>query len=342
LYQDDNEIRNRVLPSHQFLPYSTNKKNPLNVTAIIKFMGEMKKKPEGKQRAKTVQKYWIYTAEEFIAMDSDGELVMEDMIDNDGINEFGILPFVFVSKSRYLLVPTPDKDDLRMSILFPVLLTDLNFAAKFLAHSVFYGIDVDADQMQLSPDAVWIFKSDAEGKKPEVGTITPQVSITDVLTLAKEQLASWLDTKNVKVGNVGNLNGDSASSGIAKVIDEADTTAERKRQAKLFKKVEREYWRILATMHNRLLEAGVIRGRKKFSDPENINVQITYQEQRPIMSRLDKINELKEENQAGFKSKETAIKELNPDMGDDAIAEEIERMNNEETTFIDMDENISE
>jgi hypothetical protein len=341
-FYNDDGIKNRVLPSHQFLPYSNDRKNKLKVTAIIKFMGSFKKKAQGRVRSKTVQKYWIYSKDEFMAMDSDGELVIEDMLENDGINSYGVLPFVFVSKSRYMLVPTPDKDDLKMSVLFPVLLTDLNFAAKMLAHSVFYGIDIDAENLHLSPDAVWIFKSDKQGTKPEVGTITPQVSITDVITLAKEQLGSWLETKNIKAGSVGQIDSKNFASGISKVIDEADTTVERKRQSKVFKKVERSYWRVLAIMHNRLLEAGILRNKKKFSDPENLIVKVTHADQRPIMSRIEKINELKEENQAGFKSKETCIKELNPNMSEGQISSEIDRIENESTFTIEEENQDNE
>ena len=331
---EDNGLELRVLPSHQFLPYGNDSKNPLKVSAIIKFMGDMTKKPDNRIRSKTVKRYWVYTADEFMSIDSDGELIEEDMIENEGINPFGVLPFVFVSKSRYLLVPKPDKDDLKMAILFPVLLTDLNFAAKFLAHSIFYGIDIDSDNLKLSPDSVWIFKSDEDGKKPEIGTIKPEVSIQDVLLLAKEQIASWLDTKNVKVGNVGQMNASSASSGISKIIDESDTSRERKRQEKFFKKVELELWRVLASMHNSLVAAKRITNMKTFSDPDNLVVNITYVDQKPMQSRKDKIEELKLEVDARFKSRSTAIKQLNPNMSEDEIEEELALIDNENTLYM--------
>lgn len=335
LYEDEG-LKPRVLPSHQFLPYGNDPKNPLKVTAIIKFMGEMVKEPEvsGLKRRKTCKKYWVYSADEFMAIDSDGKLVEEDMVETEGINPYGVLPFVFVSKSRYLLVPKPDKDDLKLSILFPVLLTDLNFAAKFLAHSIFYGIDIDSDNLKLSPDAVWIFKSDEEGKKPEIGTIKPEVSIQDVLTLAKEQIAAWLDTKNIKAGNVGDVSAGSAASGIAKIIDESDTSRERKKQEKFFKQVELQFWRVLATMHNELVKAKRIKNMKSFSEPKDLVVNVKYVEQKPLQSRLDVITELKTERDAGFVSTETAIKQLNPDMTDEEIELEMERIDGERTVTI--------
>jgi len=343
LYENNNNgVEQRVLPSHQFLPYSDDKKNPLHITAIIKFMGEYKKVPAGRVREKTVRRYWIYTATEFMAIDSDGELIPEDMAESEGINPYGVIPFIFVSKSRYLLVPMPDEDDLKMSILFPVLLTDLNFAAKFLAHSIFYGIDIDADNLKLSPDAVWIFKSDADGKKPEIGTIKPEVSIEEVVGLAKEQIEAWLDTKNIKAGTAGKVGSSNMASGLSKIVDEADTSVARKSQEKFFKKVELEFWKTLSTMHNKLIEARMITNKKAFSETSDLVVSVTYQEQLPIVSRSAQIAELKLENEAGFKSKQTAIKQLNPELTPEEIEEEIVLIDEERTITIEEPEDGNE
>ena len=336
LYEDEG-IKARVLPSHLFLPFGNDDKSPTKVSAIIKFMGEFKKVPKGKIREKTLRRYWITSATEFLSIDSDGDVIEEDMVENEGVNEYGVLPYVFISKSRYLLVPKPDKDDLKMSILFPVLITDLNFAAKMLAHSVFYGIDIDAENLKMSPDAVWLFKSDVDGKKPEIGTITPSVSIQDVLLLAKEQIAAWLETKNIKVGSLGSADGANFASGVSKLIDESDTTVERKRQVKMFKKVELSFWEILSTMHNTLVEHGRITGMKIFSNPKELKIKVVHAEQRPLLSRKEKVEELKLERDAGFKSTETSIKELNPAMTEEQIAEEVARIEAESVIIVEDD-----
>lgn len=332
LYGDD-YIEPRVLPSHMFLPYSNDSKNPTRVTAVIKFMGEYKGF-DGKIK----NKYHVISADEFISIDDEGNLFLEDMEENEGVNEYGVIPYVFVSKSRYLLVPMPDKDDLKMSILFPVLMTDLNFAAKFMAHGIYYGVDIDSDNLQISPDAFWNFKSDDEGKTPQVGTIKSDISIDGVLTLAREQIAAWLDTKNIKVGSIGKISGDNAASGISKMVDEADTTMERKAQAKFFQRVELELWRVLAQMHNVKVEARQITGLGTFSDPKKLKVSVAYKEQKPVMSRKEKIDELKAEVDAGFKSKRRAIEELNPHEEIDQMIEEIE---NEGAIFVRQELDLS-
>lgn len=317
IYEDDG-LKNRVIPSHLFLPYGNDSKNPTKVTAIIKFMGSSQD-----AQGNTVNKYYVTSNEEFIAIDSKGNLLLEEMGETEGLNPYGVMPYIFVSKSRYLLVPMPDKDDLKMSVLFPVLMTDLNFAAKYMAHSIFYGVDIDSDNLKISPDAFWNFKSDEDGKTPQVGTIKSNVSIDEVLTLAKEQIAAWLDTKNIKVGSIGKMDAGNAASGISKMVDEADTTMERKAQAKFFKKVELEFWRVLAQMHNTLVSSREIKGLGVFSNPEALKVNVIYVDQKPVMSRKEKIEELKLEVDSGFKSRKRAIKELNPSEDEEVILEEI-------------------
>ena len=312
-------VKTRQLPSTMFLPYSDDVVNPLRVTAMIKFMGSYSK-ASANHTARTVERFWVYTEDEFMAIDSDGELINGDMEENEGRNDLGVIPFVYINKSRSLLVPMPDKDDLAISVLVPVLLTDLNFAAKFLAHSVFYGIDVDINQMKLSPDAVWIFKSDAsgEGNTPQIGTIKPEVSINDVLTLIREQLNAWLDTKSIKTSGMGNVNENSVS-GISKIIDEADITLDRKQQMRIFREAEVEYWRTLAKIHNKAATAGAIENKSLFSDPEKLIVKVEYSEQKVIENRVDIIDRLIKEVDAGFKSTKSAISELNPKKTEDEV-----------------------
>lgn len=324
-YIDNGIVKTRNLPSTQFLPYSDDPVNPLRVTAMIKFMGVYKKNGENE-----VEKYWVYTDDEFMAIDSDGELVNEDMEENEGLNSFGVIPFVYINKSRALLVPFPDKDDLAISILVPVLLTDLNFAAKFLAHSVFYGIDIDVDNMKLSPDAVWIFKSDRDGNKPEVGTIKPEVSIEDVLMLAREQLNAWLDTKNIKASTMGKTD-DASASGIAKIIDEADITLDRKQQIRVFREAEVEYWQTLAKIHNEAAQAREISNTALFSSTD-LTVNVEYSEQKVLEARVDVVDRLIKEVSAGFRSARSAVVELNPK----ASPEEIDEMMEEIAPKIDF------
>jgi hypothetical protein len=324
LYEDEGSVNARTLPANMFLPYSDNKANPLKVTAIIKFMGSYQDKDNNK-----INKYWVYSNEEFMPMDSKGEIINEDLGESEGLNPYGVIPFVFVNKSKYLLVPMPDKDDYKMTVLLPVLLTDLNFAAKYMAHSIFYGVDVDTENLKISPDAFWNFQSNDDGKSPQVGTIRPDVSIDEVMNLIKEQMGMWLETKDLKAGSIGALSSNNVASGVSKMIDEADATVNRKSQMSTFSAAENTFWKTLAAIHNEAVASGRIRGLGLFSEPSKLDVNVIYQDQKPAMSRLDIIEEAKSELDAGLTSRRRKIKQLNPEMTDDEVTELLKEIDEE-------------
>jgi len=335
IYEANGHIKTRTIPANMFLPYSDDPVDPLKVTAIIKFMGETVS-----ERGEKVNKYWVYTADEFMPINSNGDVVAEDLGESEGLNPYGVIPFVFVNKSKYLLVPMPDKDDYKMTVLLPVLLTDLNFAAKYMAHSIFYGIDIDSENLKISPDAFWNFQSEEEGKAPQVGTIRPDVSIDEVITLIKEQMGVWLETKDIKAGSIGSINQANVASGVSKMIDEADATVNRKSQISTFQSAEMIFWKTLASVHNEAARSGRLENKAVFSEPMDLEVNVKYPDQKPMQTKLEIIEEASAELEAGLTSKRRMIKRLNPEMSDDEVSELLEEIEKENGVFFEqMDEN---
>ncbi|MCB0370682.1 MAG: hypothetical protein KDD45_14975, partial [Bdellovibrionales bacterium] len=155
-YLDNGTFKVRVLAPYEFTVLSDDAKNPKKITHFVKFMGQTKSKSN-----KTVNVYWIYTNEEFIIADSDGNIL------DAQLNPYGVIPFVYVNASRFKLKPKPDNDSYNNSILIPKLLTDLNYAVQYQSHSIMYGIDLDASNLKGNPDSFWsIQSSEGENKKP--------------------------------------------------------------------------------------------------------------------------------------------------------------------------------
>ena len=185
----------RVIPSHQFWVYSTDRvfQKPTEIvtfaedrTSVLEVTKEM------------VDKFFAYSAEEFLVTDNKGNIDTKEMaaLNNQGINPFGQLPFVYINRSKYKLVPVPDIDMLNMSLIIPMLVTDLYYAVKYLAFGTTYGIDLDFGNLRKSPNAFWDFKSANPGEgSPSVGTIKPEVDITEVLDLIKSSMSLWFTTK---------------------------------------------------------------------------------------------------------------------------------------------------
>jgi len=330
---DKRKIEVRSIPSHQFLVWSNNDFNPLEVTGYIKYMGTI---DDGQGRRRN--KFWAYTDEEFLSFDSDKNVVREDMQENAGVNPFGIIPFSYLTRSNYMLIPEVDTDTLRMATMIPLLLSETSFASMFLANPIIYGVDLDIENLNLSPSVFWDFKSSVDGREPKIGVIKPDLDMTQQIEYTKDLLSLWLETRNIRAGALGKMDADNAASGIALAIREMDTTQDRVNQEKHFKMFESDFWRRLAIIHNTLASAGRLEERRKFVDPENMDVYVEYADQKPIIDDQTKIANVLTLMQAGLISRRMAIKRINEDFDDDDVEQLLNELDSEETIGSQMAE----
>ncbi len=319
VYEHERAIKVRAVMPNKFIAYSDSLIDPTKETIIIKFMGKIeKKKRSGRGFSNhVVEKFWAYSKDEFIAFDSEGEIILKDMSLNEGVNPYGVIPAVYTNRSRYTLVPTPDTDILAMTVLFPILLTDTNFTSQFLSMPILYGIDIDFNNMQISPNAFWDLKSNpASDKQPQLGVVNPNPDLAGQMNIIKEQLALWLESRNIRAGAIGTLTTENFASGISLMVRDMDTTEDRKVQETYFKDAEKEFWWKLATVHNYLLRNGMIDGIRPFSDPDNLDIEISYAGHDMLEDRAAKIERLQKEVEAAFTSRRSAIEQLHPDKKD--------------------------
>lgn len=339
MYYDpqDRAVKFRAIPANSYVVWSNDKVNPLRMTHYVKFMGQFQK--QSRHGSKQVERMWVWTDEEFISIDSDGDLIMQDMDETQGVNQYGVIPFSYVNRSRNLLVPDPDEDNLQLSVNIPVLLTDLNFAHMFQSFGAIYLLDIDAENLKLSPNSILNLKSadrDGETGGGSIGTIKPQVDIDETIRLIKFELDAWMESKNLRAGTAGgSLSADNAASGVSLMIQNADVNEDRKEQEKYFKENEVDFWKRLAKVHNRLAETNQLEMRERFQD-ENLVVNVDYQLPKPMESEDQKISKVKMAIEAGILSKRTAIEKVYPDWDEERVDLEIERMNEEGATSLEV------
>lgn len=301
--------RLRVIPYDRFMVMSEDKVDPLNPTVFIKFMGKYTKyNGRGK---KDCNYYYLYTDEEFLVVDADGDIVESEMGDTNGTNPVGRIPFIYGNRSRIDLIPQPDTDILQMTKMIPVILSDLSGVLMFSCFSIIYGIDIDSENMTMSPNAFWNFKSDPKSEKtPSIGTIKPDADIDVGVNFLASTFAFWLETKGVRVGSIGQLDQGNASSGIAKIIDEMDTFEIRKTNIQFFKNDESNLWILLKDMNNywvktKQLAYGII--------GDNFEPSIEFDEPKPQVNRVEEVNLVVTQMQAGLLTKEIGLTQLYPD-----------------------------
>lgn len=325
-YLDNGVPKIRSIPSDRFYVHSNDPVSPTRPTHFVKFMGSFK---VGGDLRKL---YYGYTDTEFIIFDSHGEVRSELMLNlgnPEGVNIFGRIPFTYINRSLHNLIPKVDTDTLAMTKLIPVLLADCNFCSMFQSFSITYGIDVTDQNLTMSPNAFWSFVSDPNREtKPEIGVIKPDADTDKQLSLIKTELAMWMDSKNIKPGTIGTLNSDNAASGVAKMIDQADTSEDRQRQTMFFSQGEADLLDLIVNhMHPKWMDDPSYVFKKRFTP--NLTFSVRFQDQKPIVDQSVVIDDEIKKIDKRLTTRKAAIKAINPDMTDAQVMELIEQINAE-------------
>lgn len=318
-------IKTRTVATNLFLPYGDDQSDKLKVTVMIKIMGSYQKS-DGKGGFKQATIYHLYSDDEFIIIDEEGAILHGEMERHgveDGINPYGVIPFSYVSRSKYLLVPMTDSDQMAMSVLIPLLMTEVNFGMMFLANPIIYGVDVDIKNLQISPLAFWSVSSDgSQDKSGKLEVLQPNMDIENQSKWIMEQTAVWLETKNIKANHLVNVSGsESISSGIALIIREMDTTEDKKKQTKYFQTFESDYWSRLAKIHNYLADSAMLKDNTRFSD--DFSVKVSFNVNQVIETTEAVYTRTTAAYAAGLLSRKRALQNIFPEWTPEQIDEEL-------------------
>lgn len=313
------QIKTRILEPSQFLIFSDDIISK-EMTVFLKFMGNL---------SKNKQLWFAYSDEEFLAFDTDGAIHSEFLFDNEGVNPLGQIPFIYINQYSTKLMPQRDTDVLEMTLRIPQLLSDLNYAHKYQAHSMIYGIDIQPDSdIDGSPDGFTMFSStDKEGTTGRIDFLKPQIEIEASIKLVISELGLWLETKGIKAGTIGQA--DSSMSGIAKILDEMDTTQARQEQVDIFKYMEDAYWKLYSKLHNFYL-SDLEEKRGMTDDPLSL---IKFTEQKPLEDGKTVIEKAALKLTNGLTSKKRAIAEANPELDPEQVEELIKEIDEEKTVI---------
>lgn len=341
----------RVLPFDRFFVLGLDPIEPERVTHFVKCMGSYKDVARAynlmfnESASADLKIYYVYTEDEFIIITNKGEIqyALMNILGNDsGINPLGVLPQVYINKSQIEVMPTQDTDVLRMTKLVPVLLSDLNFAVMFQSFSVCYGIDLSIDNLEFSPSAFWNLKSDpASNKEPKVGVIKPEVEIQVVMNFIMSQIALWLQSQNIRPGATGEASPEQFASGIAKIVDESDTSEDRKQQVNYYIDAEKNLWDlIMHHYHPYWVANGMIDTKLLFTPTATVSV--TFPEQKPEIARTVILDEQIKELDANLTTTKRAIMKLNPDLSNDQVEELMDEIEEENTVEVEEEDTAQE
>lgn len=309
----------RELPFNSFLVMSDSMVSPEEETIFIKFMGKQTEDDES-------MLLFVYTDTEFDAFYMSGMEASQYLVENEGMNVIGTIPFVYGKRQKNRLIPVLDSDMLAITKAIPCQLTDASGAQLFQSYSIIYGIDISAENLKMSPNALWSIKSDRESdKNPQLGVLTPTADTDKVLSFITTTFTLWLETKGVRVGSVGSMDASNLSSGISKIIDEMDVHELKKKSQFWFKKDEEELWNVkLPKIHNYWIKSGLLNPSMMpplMPDEQDPEIYVEFESPKPMISRMEEINQIKAELELGTLTMEQAIRKLHPELDDDEVAQ---------------------
>jgi len=344
IYQEEGVQKLKLLNAHQFLPFSDSITSPNQMTVFIKLLGQETQRQEAvadnmgyrdpkPDQVTMVDLFALYSDDEFMVIDSSGAVrsdLMAKMGATSTVNPFGVIPFVYINRSFTELVPFPNQTGYDLGILVPKLLTDLNFSAQFMSHSVIWTRNVQLQNPDINPDAIVdLGDTTPDGGTPDIGVIKPETDISNVLSLIEFQLSAYLSTVGIKSGAIGQLEASNASSGISKIIDEGDTTEIRKKQTELFRMIEKDFWNKLSTMQAYWSTGAIVIKKDKFNPAFIESFSIKFADIKPIESEKDKYDKMKVARELKLITKRQALKEIYPNLPEDQLDVRLEELEEE-------------
>ena len=318
----------RSIPNHQFLIMNTSRTDPTTPDVIIVFMGKRENEKGERQDI-----FYVYTDYQFVVIDQSGDILGDMMteMEMEGDNVYGVTPFAYANGSQDCVMPSIQTDNKDMTLLIPLLLTDLNYAVKFQAFSVFVGIDIDDKQVEFSPNSILLFQTKPGGEKPSFDVVKPTIDIGETLSLASSQMSLWLSSKGIRPGQIGQIGADQLSSGISKMIEESDTFDSIKKQITIYEEFEREFWeKLLQYIHPKWVAAGVVENKTIFTP--SARVVTKFIKPTPMQTRGEMVKDLEAEVLAGFTSVKRAVSMLNTGLSEEELEDLLDEI--EEEKFI--------
>lgn len=276
--------------------------------------------------------YKLYTNDWITIIDKEGAVKRDMMaaMGNDlGINPYGKLPFIYVRNEHDKAMTYPDESFLNISLFIPILFGDLNYAIKYQSFGMIWGRNVNADLIKRAPNAFLdlIPKNPDDTVTPEVGVIKPDIDISESLESAVKQLALWLNSRGLRPSAIS-AQGESFSSAISKMVDEADVSQLVSQNQNLYKKYEKD-------LFNFMFKNGhPVWSKQNTSIPNlifdyNNEVITTFKEPKPFLTTNEIIDQQIKLLNAGLISKEFALKTIFPQYKEDKIDDMLDEVDEE-------------
>jgi hypothetical protein len=188
----------------------------------------------------------------------------------------------------------------------------------------------------LNPNSfVTLPPAPAGGENPSIEAIKPELDTDSMLRYVESLIAMLLTTKNLSVASIsGKLSVGNLASGAAKMIEEAVSTEDRNDQISFFEHGEILLWDLFSQkmlpywVQNNLVNKKYV---GKFSD--SFELAIKFPDMKPMVGDREKIETVLLKLENGLISRKGALKEIDPELTLDQIADLLLDIDKEKVDF---------
>lgn len=277
-----------------------------------------------------------WTGKFHFTTDGNGEYVRGMQMD-DGRNLVGMLPFVDLFKDQDGEFWGQGGDDLTEgAILVNTLLTDMagilsaqGWGQPVLTELARKGSEGGAPpEVEVGPHNLIRLPIDENGNAGKFELVSTDPHTEEWLKAVEVYVALLLTTNNLSPRNIsGKLDANNVASGIAKMIDEAESTEDLSEAQQYFARKEQTFW----TIANRWLDALRPTGRlieplKAVKPFGGELVNATFKQQGTVLSDAERQDLIKKRKEVGLTLMQELIKMDKPNLTDKEALEYLEQV----------------
>lgn len=234
-----------------------------------------------------------------------GEIIPQGP-DDDGKNPILELPFVDVSAEKDgEFFAKGGRDLIDAGVQINVGLTNIKHIGVTQGFGQMYMTGKNLPKsVKVGPNhCIQLEQNDKEDPTPEIGVLTSQPPLTDLKGVLEMEVALMLTTNNLSVSSVAsNLQGGKDfASGIALVIDRAESIEDVSEQAKVFVAKEPKVWGLVGKWADYLKTYFTEDAKLALALPKNPEtVQVDFPPAEPVMSEMDRLEIIEKRKDLGL------------------------------------------
>lgn len=284
---------------------------------------------EPDDRGKQKRTFIFWSNKYHFTTDQNGYYI-EDLSPEDKINPIQILPWINFAKDQDTHFWAEGGDDLiDGSVLINVLLTDLFTIANNQGWGQLVATGKNLpDRFKLGPQRAVILEYDTGDPTPTLDYVNASPDLQGLMNMIEMYTALLLSTNNLSPRNIsGKLDVSNVASGIAKLVDESESTEDITEAQQEFKDKEPVIWEIFKRWRDLYGDRNLLTSDFANIDPLlTTDIKITFLDPKPVVAEEQKLANLKVRKELGINTMLDLVKLDNPQLTQEEAEEKLKQI----------------